>query len=32
MGSRYESEEDDIANIRKWAVQGFKQYLIFISL
>jgi toxin ParE1/3/4 len=29
MGHRYESEEDDLANIRKWAVQGFKKYLIF---
>jgi toxin ParE1/3/4 len=29
MGQQYESEEDDIINIRKWAVKGFKQYLIF---
>jgi toxin ParE1/3/4 len=29
MGRQYESEEDDIINIRKWAVKGFKQYLIF---
>jgi toxin ParE1/3/4 len=29
MGQKYESEDDDIINIRKWAVKGFKQYLIF---
>jgi toxin ParE1/3/4 len=29
MGQRYQSEEDDIINIHKWAVKGFKQYLIF---
>lgn len=29
MGQRYESEEDDIIDIHKWAVKGFKQYLIF---
>jgi toxin ParE1/3/4 len=29
MGRQYESEDDDIINIRKWAVKGFKQYLIF---
>jgi toxin ParE1/3/4 len=28
MGHLYESEED-IANIRKWTVKGFKKYLIF---
>jgi toxin ParE1/3/4 len=29
MGQQYESEDDDIVNVRKWAVKGFKQYLIF---
>jgi toxin ParE1/3/4 len=29
MGQQYESAEDDIINLRKWAVKGFKQYLIF---
>ncbi len=29
MGNLYESEEEDLVNIRKWAVQGFKKYLIF---
>lgn len=29
MGRQYESEEEDIVNIRKWAVKGFKNYLIF---
>jgi toxin ParE1/3/4 len=29
MGKQYESEEDDIINVRKWAVKGFKNYLIF---
>lgn len=28
MGQQYDSEED-IINIRKWAVKGFKKYLIF---
>jgi toxin ParE1/3/4 len=28
MGQQHDSEED-IANIRKWAVKGFKKYLIF---
>ncbi len=26
MGRQYESEEEDILNIRKWAVKGFKNY------
>uniref|UniRef100_UPI00286DBC30 type II toxin-antitoxin system RelE/ParE family toxin n=1 Tax=Chamaesiphon sp. VAR_69_metabat_338 TaxID=2964704 RepID=UPI00286DBC30 len=29
MGRKYESEEDDIIDIRKLTVTGFKQYLIF---
>jgi toxin ParE1/3/4 len=29
MGQIYESEEDDILNIRKWSVKNFKKYLIF---
>jgi toxin ParE1/3/4 len=29
MGQVYDSQDDDIINLRKWAVQGFKQYLIF---
>ncbi len=29
MGQRYESEDEDIVNIRKWAVKGFKKYIIF---
>jgi toxin ParE1/3/4 len=29
MGQKYESEEDDVCNIRKWTVKGFKNYLIF---
>lgn len=29
MSNLYESEEEDLVNIRKWAVQGFKKYLIF---
>jgi toxin ParE1/3/4 len=29
MGQRYESEEEDVVNIHKWTVKGFKNYLIF---
>jgi toxin ParE1/3/4 len=29
MGRQYESEEDDVVNIHKWTVKGFKNYLIF---
>ncbi len=29
MGQIYDSENDDITNIRKWTVKGFKKYLIF---
>jgi toxin ParE1/3/4 len=29
MGQRYESQEEDVINIRKWVVKGFKQYIIF---
>jgi toxin ParE1/3/4 len=29
IGQKYESEDEDIINIRKWAVKGFKSYLIF---
>lgn len=29
MGKVYDSQEEDISNIRKWAVKGFRQYLIF---
>jgi toxin ParE1/3/4 len=29
MGQRYESAEEDIVNIRKWSVKGFRQYIIF---
>ena len=29
IGQRYESEEEDIVNIHKWAVKGFRQYIIF---
>lgn len=29
MGQVYNSEEDDIVNIRKWSVKNFKKYLIF---
>jgi toxin ParE1/3/4 len=29
MGRVYESDDDDISNLRKWAVKGFKKYLIF---
>jgi toxin ParE1/3/4 len=29
MGRVYESENDGITGLRKWAVKGFKQYLIF---
>ena len=28
MGQQYDSEED-VVNIRKWAVKGFNKYLIF---
>ena len=28
IGNLYESEED-IVNVRKWAIKGFKKYLIF---
>jgi hypothetical protein len=28
MGQRYESEDEDIVDIRKWAVKGFKKYII----
>jgi toxin ParE1/3/4 len=29
IGQRYESEEDTIINIHKWAVKGFRKYVIF---
>ena len=29
MGQQYESEEEDVVNIHKWTVKGFKNYLIF---
>ncbi len=29
MGRVYESDDDDMVDLRKWAVKGFKQYLIF---
>ena len=29
MGRAYESDDEGITNLRKWAVKGFKQYLIF---
>ena len=32
MGQRYESEDEDIVDIRKWAVKGFKKYIIFYRL
>jgi toxin ParE1/3/4 len=32
MGQIYDSEEDDIINIHKWAVKNFKKYLNLLSL
>jgi toxin ParE1/3/4 len=29
MGQAYDSGDADVVNIRKWAVKGFKKYLIF---
>jgi toxin ParE1/3/4 len=29
MGQAYDSGDRDVVNIRKWAVKGFKKYLIF---
>ena len=29
MGRVYESDDDNISDLRKWAIKGFKQYLIF---
>jgi toxin ParE1/3/4 len=29
MGQQYESEEEDVVNIHKWTVKGFKNYLLF---
>jgi toxin ParE1/3/4 len=29
MGQRYESEDEEIIDIRKWLVKGFSRYLIF---
>lgn len=29
IGQVYNSEEDDIVNIRKWSVKNFNKYLIF---
>ena len=29
MGRVYESDDEEITDLRKWAVKGFNQYLIF---
>lgn len=29
MGQQYKSEDEDVVNIQKWSVKGFKNYLIF---
>jgi toxin ParE1/3/4 len=29
MGQRYDSEDEDIVDLRKWAVKGFNKYIIF---
>jgi toxin ParE1/3/4 len=29
MGQQYKSEDEDVVNIHKWSVKGFKNYLIF---
>jgi toxin ParE1/3/4 len=29
MGQKYESDDEEIVNVRKWSVKGFNSYLIF---
>jgi toxin ParE1/3/4 len=29
MGQQYESEDESITGIHKWAVKGFRKYIIF---